>query len=303
MHISRRHVLAGGLSLPWAAASMARPPKDLLADLERRSGGRLGLCLLDTGTGRVMGHRLDARFAMCSTFKLPLAAWALHLSDQGKLQLDEVLPLTEQDRASYAPLTGPLIGKGGMTIGALVEAAQKTSDNVAANVVLRRLGGPAAFTGWLRSIGDATTRLDRYETELNLVLPGDDRDTTTPRAFAQTVAKLTTGSLLSPLSRQKLVRWTVETGTGLKRLRAGLPDTWIAGDKTGTAFADGMAPKVNDVAIAWPPGASPIVFSCFLEGPKAGQEISSEMEKIHAEAAKIALDSFHYGTNHRINHS
>jgi beta-lactamase class A len=96
------------------------------------------------------------------------------------------------------------------------------------------------------------------------------------------------------------VRWTVETGTGLKRLRAGLPDTWIAGDKTGTAFADGMAPKVNDVAIAWPPGASPIVLSCFLEGPRAGQETSSEMEKIHAEAVKIALESFHYGTNQRI---
>jgi len=190
-----------------------------------------------------------------------------------------------------------------MTIEALVEAAQKTSDNAAANVVLRRLGGPAAFTGWLRSIGDATTRLDRYETELNLVPPGDHRDTSTPRAFARTVAKLTTGGVLSPSSRQKLVRWTVETGTGLKRLRAGLPDTWIAGDKTGTAFADGMAPKVNDVAIAWPPGAAPIVLSCFLEGPKAGQETSSEMEKIHAEAVKIALESFHYGANHRIKRS
>lgn len=300
MRISRRHVLAGGFLLPWAAASMARPPKGLLADLERRSGGRLGFCLLDTGTGRVMGHRLDARFAMCSTFKLPLAAWALHLSDQGKLQLDEVLPLTEQDRVSHAPITGPLIGKGGMTIEALVEAAQKTSDNVAANVVLRRLGGPAAFTAWLLSIGDVTTRLDRYETELNLVPPGDHRDTTTPRAFAQTVAKLTTGAVLSPPSRQKLVRWTVETATGLNRLRAGLPDTWIAGDKTGTAFADGMAPKVNDVAIAWPPGVAPIVLSCFFEGPKAGQETSSEMEKIHAEAVKIVLESFQYGTNQRI---
>lgn len=300
MRISRRHVLAGGVLLPWAASSTARLPWDNLGDLERRSGGRLGFCLLDTGTGRVTGHSLDARFAMCSTFKLPLAAWALHLSDQGKLQLDEVLPLTEQDRVSHAPVTGPLIGKGGMTVEALVEAAQKTSDNVAANVVLRRLGGPAAFTAWLRSIGDVTTRLDRYETELNLVPPGDHRDATTPRAFARTVAKLTTGSLLSPPSRQKLVRWTVETGTGLKRLRAGLPDTWIAGDKTGTAFADGMAPKVNDVAIAWPPGASPIVLSCFLEGPRAGQETSSEMEKIHAEAVKIALESFHYGTNQRI---
>lgn len=297
MRVSRRQLLAGGLLLPWATRLRAATISTALRDLEQQSGGRLGFCMLDTGTGRAVGHRLDTRFAMCSTFKLPLAAWALHLADQGRLRLDEVLPLHEADRVPHAPVTGPFIGRGGLTIEALVEATQKSSDNVAANVVLRRLGGPQAFTAWLRGIGDAKTRLDRYEPDLNLVPSGERRDTTTPRAFARTIAMLTTGNMLYPPSRQKLVRWTVETGTGLKRLRAGLPDDWIVGDKTGTAAADGMTPKVNDVAIAWPPGRAPVVFSCFFEGPEKRQENSSAMEEIHAKAAGIALTSGQSGLN------
>ncbi len=300
MRVSRRQLLAGGLLLPWATRLPAATISTALRDLEQQSGGRLGFCMLDTGTGRAVGHRLDTRFAMCSTFKLPLAAWALHLADQGRLRLDEVLLLREADRVPHAPVTGPLIGKAGLTIEALIEAAQKTSDNVAANVVLRRLGGPQAFTAWLRGMGDATTRLDRYEPALNLVPSGERRDTTTPRAFARTIAMLTTGNMLSPPARQKLVRWTVETGTGLKRLRAGLPEDWIVGDKTGTAAADGMTPKVNDVAIAWPPGRAPLVLSCFFDGPEKGQENSSAMEEVHAKAAAIALNSTQFGMKGRI---
>lgn len=289
MRVSRRHVLAGGLLLPWTEALQAAPAA-AFRELEKRAGGRLGICVLDTGTGRVFGYRLDERFAMCSTFKLPLAAWALHLADQGRLRLDTVLSITEADRVPHHPVTGPFIGTAGMTLEALIKAAQTTSDNVAANVVLRHLGGPGAFTDWLRSLGDKVSRLDRYEPELNLVPTGEKRDTTTPRAISMTLAKLATGKVLTPASRQKLVQWTVETRTGLKRLRAGLPSTWVAGDKTGTAAADGMAPKVNDVAIAWPPGRRPIIISCFYEGPEPGQKNSTEMDKIHAEVARIGTE-------------
>lgn len=287
MGVSRRQVLAGGLLLPWSEVLRATPT-DVFRRLEKRSGGRLGICVLDTGTGRVSGHRIDERFAMCSTFKLPLAAFALHQADQGLVRLDTVLPIAESDRVSHHPVTGPFIGKGGMTLEALVKAAQTTSDNVAANVALRHLGGPSVFTAWLQTLGDRATRLDRYEPGLNFVPPGEKRDTTTPRAFSVTVAKLTTGNVLTPASRQTLVQWTVETKTGLKRLRAGLPATWLAGDKTGTASSDGMAPKVNDVAITWPPGRAPLVISCFYEGPELGQNNSTEMDKVHAEAARIA---------------
>ena len=125
-----------------------------------------------------------------------------------------------------------------MTISALAEAAQVTSDNVAANLLLARLGGPTGFTARLRELGDRQTRLDRLEPELNLVLPGDERDTTTPRAMAETASRLLTGDVLTPASREQLIDWMVKTRTGDRRIRAGLPKDWRAGDKTGTATAD-----------------------------------------------------------------
>src|SRR5579871_5386220 len=42
---------------------------ETFARIEADSGGRLGVGVLDTGTGEVVGHREDERFPMCSTFK------------------------------------------------------------------------------------------------------------------------------------------------------------------------------------------------------------------------------------------
>src|SRR3546814_15513251 len=49
-------------------------PSPDLAAIATRSGGRLGVAALDTGSGRRIGHDQDARYALCSTFKAPLAA-------------------------------------------------------------------------------------------------------------------------------------------------------------------------------------------------------------------------------------
>ena len=41
---------------------------DEIKRLESKSGGRLGVCVLDTATGARHVHRGDERFPMCSTF-------------------------------------------------------------------------------------------------------------------------------------------------------------------------------------------------------------------------------------------
>lgn len=239
-----------------------------LAAAEKAVGGRLGVCLLDTGSGRLVGQRLDERFAMCSTFKLALAAMVLREADQGRLQLDERLVFTKADLLPNAPNTSQHLAEGYMSVVALAEAAQTTSDNTAANLLLRRLGGPAAFTERLRAAGDTVTRLDRLETSLNLVVPGDDRDTTTPRAMATLVAKYLTTDWLAAASRERLIGWMVATTTGQKRIRAGFPAGWKAGDKTGTAQADAMTDKVNDIAIGFPPGRAPIVVTAYYDSAR-----------------------------------
>ena len=205
MRTTRRELLSAATGLLLAPArtrAQADATARAIQALESRAGGRLGVCLLDTGTKRVTGHRLDERFAMCSTFKLALAAVILREADQGRLGLSDLVAYTEQDLLSYAPVTRARLtaGEATMAIGALAEAAQVTSDNTAANLLLARIGGPSGFTARLRELGDAHTRLDRTEPMLNLVVAGDERDITTPRAMARTVAAFVTGDVLSHAS-------------------------------------------------------------------------------------------------------
>jgi beta-lactamase class A len=187
----------------------------------------------------------------------------------------------------HAPVTGLHLARGWMTVGALAEATQTTSDNVAANLLLGLIGGPAGFTERLRATGDEVTRLDRVEPAMNLVPAGELRDTTTPLAMVRTIAKFAVGDDLEPRSRDRLVGWTVETRTGLKRLRAGLPADWRVGDKTGTGMADGMPDKYNDVAIAFPPGRAPLVIAAYYESPVRSERIRAEDEAVLADAARI----------------
>lgn len=285
MNITRRSVLlAGLLPLPASAA-------DALAMLERRAGGRLGVALLDTGSGRRWVHRGDERFGLCSTFKLPLAGAVLQAVDQGRLRADARLPLRLSERVHHMPATEAWLARGWATPLALAEAAQITSDNLAANVLLRALGGPEAFTGWLRAQGDPVTRIDRYEPALNRVLPGDTRDTSSPAAFADTVARLCTGDTLQAPSRARLIAWMVATQTGGSRLRAGLPAAWRAGDKTGTGFSPGLPDRINDVAVFWPPGRQPWVLACFYEGPTQSTTwVRPQDEAVLAEVGRLAAD-------------
>ncbi|MBB5122967.1 hypothetical protein AF335_14350 [Streptomyces eurocidicus] len=77
-----------------------------------------------------------------------------------------------------------------MTVGELCDATIRFSDNLAGNLLLRELGGPTAITRFCRSIGDRTTRLDRWEPELNTAEPSRVTDTTSPRAIGRTYGRL-----------------------------------------------------------------------------------------------------------------
>lgn len=258
------------------------------AALEDRVGGRLGVCVLNHATGAVHGHRLDERFGMCSTFKVLLAGVVLRLADSGGLDLERFVAYDERDLVFHAPVTTGHLSEGGMTIGALAEAAQKTSDNVAANLLIRELGGPDAFTRRLREYGDPVTRLDRYEPEMNFVPEGEVRDTTSPRAMASSVAAFVLGDLLGPERRAILTGWMEATRTGRKRIRAGLPEDWRAGDKTGTGIAEGMVNKYNDVAVVWPSAGPPHAIAAYYDAPGSFDDMRDEDQAVLAEVGRIA---------------
>jgi len=295
MEIDRRGMIASVAALTLAGCvgpqqvAPSITANAALAALEARVGGRLGVLVLDTASGRMIGHRYDEAFAMCSTFKLALAAAVLQQADQGRLKLDAALHYTQADMVAHAPITGPNLAKGAMRIIDLAEAAQKTSDNVAANLLIKHLGGPVAITAIFRSWDDDVTRLDRYEPDLNNVPPGEARDTTTPHAFARSMANvLTDERILKPASRDILLQWMVDTNTGMRRIRGGLPPSWKSGDKTGTANSANFNNKTNDVAIFWPPERPPVIVTAFYEADGKYEVTRDADQAVLADVGRIA---------------
>ncbi|HEX5274410.1 MAG TPA: class A beta-lactamase [Candidatus Rubrimentiphilum sp.] len=244
-------------------------PQSELSSLERKSGGRLGVFSLDTGTGASLSYRANERFAMCSTFKLIAVAAVLSRVDRGDEDLERHIAYSRADILAYAPVATEHLKDGFMTVGTCCAAAIEWSDNTAANLLLNTIGGPKGFTSYARSIGDPVTTLDRREPALNSALPGDPRDTTTPRAMATNMQRLVLGNKLSATSCAKLAQWLVKSKTGATCLRAGLPPSWIVGDKTGSggpnnAFGD--SGTRNDVAVVWPKRGAPLVIAAYLTG-------------------------------------
>jgi beta-lactamase class A len=284
--------IASALTGAPSIASAASRSYDAAARLRSLETGqaRLGVCLLDTGTGEFTGNRVDERFAMCSTFKLPLVSAYLREADRGRIDLAEVIRYSESDLLEWAPVTGKNVAKGGMPIAELAQAAQERSDGVAANLLVKRLGGPAAVTAKFREMGDKVSRLDRYEPDLGLVLSADLRDTTSPLAMAQLVRRVVTGKVLRPDSRQRLLQWMVNTSTGVRRLRAGLPADWRSGNKTGTGRTEGTTNKCNDVAITFPPGRNPIVIAAYFDSGEYTPQTEARHEAVLAEVGKIAAE-------------
>lgn len=243
----------------FAEASVADP----IVAYERATGGHVGVFAKNLATGRVFAWRHTERFVMCSSFKASLAAYVLALCDRGRLDLDEVVGFAASDIGDmYAPVAKANLGRGALSLREMCAGAVELSDNVCANKLLARVGGPAALTRFWRAIGDNVTRLDDGEPELNRTPPGGVRNTTTPEAMAGTLRSLVLGDVLSAGARDSLKTWMVRCETGRNRLRAGLPGGWVVGDKTGNNGRD----AAGDIAIAWPEAGGPIVIVAYTRG-------------------------------------
>jgi beta-lactamase class A len=289
--LRRRTVLAAlpalALSETMACPSMAATPD--FASIERKTGGKLGVYVLDTGSNRAMTWRADQRFPFCSSFKALLAAMVLAEADAGKLRLDQNIAYSRADLLDNSPVTAKHLDVGRMPIGELCAAAVAYSDNGAANLLLKQVGGPAALTAWLRGDGDRAFDLSHNEPLLNVSLYGEARDTTTPQAMAASFQRLLFGAVLSAKSKAKLADWMIATTTGGKRIRAGLPQGWRVGDKTGTSGAEQAS--TIDIAVIWPPGRSPVIVSGFVTGATSTAAGEAALAEIGRQTAAWVIAS------------
>lgn len=296
MPVDRRTALLGALATAvltgcarQGAARLDNAGIVALRAIEEHAQGRLGAFILDPVTGSGFGWRENARFAHASSFKMSLAAMMLAGADAGEIDLDERLRWTQDDMLFVSPVTAANI-ETGLSVRDLARATLVTSDNTAANVLMRRFGGPEALTRFWRSLGDTTSRLDRYEPELNEPPPGTALDTTTPAAMAATTAALVAGDVLAPPSRADLKSWMTAVRTGQDRLRAGFPVDWESGDKTGTGIGERTHTYV-DIGFGGPVGRTPLIVTAYFEPARRVDPMDPVAVAALAQVGRVAAES------------
>lgn len=258
------------------------PQPFLLNDLEERHGGRLGVAALDIGSQRRVSWRGQERFAFCSTFKAFLAVATLERVQREEEQLDRAVPVTRADMIPHAPVTEKAIGRT-LTIRELMQAAVEVSDNPAANILIREMGGIAVWRSWWPTFGDTTTVISRLEPDLNTALPNDPRDTCLPDQTIANIRELAFSDRLTPEHDQLISGWMIASPTGPNRIKAGAPQGWTVAHKTGT----GANGATNDIGMLTPLSGSPVLMAVYFTG--APEATDDQRDAVIAEATRRAL--------------
>ena len=293
--MDRRALLVGAGALSLAACKPSASPATVKLDreipldftaLEERFNGRMGFAFVTDGAfGHWRGHE---RFVYCSTFKMFLAAAMLQRAQKGLEDIERLVPITQADMISHAPITKPAVG-GSLSVKALMKSTVEESDNPAANILIREMGGLDQLRQFYRSLGDTTTRVDRLEPQMNLL--DGDKDTILPMQSVHNIQRLFL-SEASPLvseHQRLLLEWMVATPTGQKRIKAGAPSDWTVAHKTGTG---GYGPT-HDIGILYPVEGAPIVLAAYFHGSTSSS--ADQRENAIAEATRQMLDVLDHG--------
>ncbi|MCV9886617.1 class A beta-lactamase [Metabacillus halosaccharovorans] len=256
--------------------------QDEFSKLEEKYDAKLGVYALDTGTDVAISYRPDERFAYASTSKA-LAVGVL-LQQKSIDDLNETITYSRDDLVTYSPITEQHVNTG-MTLRDLSDASLRYSDNTAANLIFKAIGGPEEFKHALRQIGDDVTNPERMEPELNDVAPGETHDTSTAKALAASLQTFALEDALPPEKRELLIDWMKRNTTGDALIRAGVPKGWEVADKTGAASYGTR----NDIAIIWPPNEDPIVLAILSS---RNEKDATYDDKLIAEATKVVLSAF-----------
>ncbi|WP_156855252.1 class A beta-lactamase [Oceanobacillus sp. AG] len=252
------------------------------AQLEKEFDAKLGVYAIDTGSGKIIDYQADERFAFTSTVKA-LAVGAV-LQQNTMEELNETVTYTKDDLVTYSPITEKHVDSG-MTLLELSEAAIRYSDNTAGNLLFNELGGPDGLEKAMRDIGDTVLHSNRTEPNLNEAQPGDIRDTSTPKALVTSLQAFALDDhLLSKPKQDMLLEWLQTNTTGDTLIRAGVPEEWTVGDKSG---AGGYGTR-NDIAIVWPPDQEPIVIAILSSRDTEDASYNDDLIK---QATEITVDA------------
>jgi beta-lactamase class A len=286
--------------------------------------GEVGVCVRDS-SGSDCIHGGD-QFPMQSVMKLVVAVAALDAADRGGLRLtDDVLVRREDLALGVQPIAKLVTAEGyRTTIGDLLSRMVVDSDSAATDILIQRLGGPAAVQAVLTRNRIDGVRVDRDERHLQTEIAGlswqpdyvdpralrnaiaavpegrrqasfeaylaDPRDTATPDGMVALLAELQSGHLLSPASTRHLVDTLQHTVTFPDRLKAGLPTGWSIGHKTGSGGAwKGITVATNDVGILTAPDGGAVMAAAFI---KTSRHSETECNALIAAIGRVVVATY-----------
>ena len=258
------------------------------ARLAQQTDGTTGVAVQRIGGGDAMMLNAGTGFPMASTFKISVAGAIFSLIDSGKLTLDRMIAV---DPALIVPSDGiadqlPHPGVS-LSVHNLLELMLTRSDNTATNVLSETVGGPAAVTAWLRSIGITGMQVDRDTRRVRPDGTPFDLATTnnsTPEAMLKLLLAIRAGKAVSAASTRALIEIMERCHTGEARLKGLLPPGTVVAHKTGT-----LRDVANDVGFVTLPNGNQFAIAIFVKGDSKGPRTQ---DRVIAEIARAAYDYF-----------
>jgi beta-lactamase class A len=252
------------VAVPAAAASSPDlvTVEQQLSSLVSGSSADVGIAALDLNTGESLSIKGDTPFPMASTVKVAIAALYLSQVDHGQKTLDDTIR--------------------GESVRTLMNKMLIYSDNRAADVLFKDVGGPHAVHSWLTSNGIHGVRVDRTIAQLLADKRDlwDARDSSTPKAMVELLRRIYRGDLISPTSRNYLLGVMAKCHTGKNRMKWLLPAGTPVEHKTGTL--NGLA---DDVGFITMPDGHRIAVAIFARG-------GANRPQTIAQAARAIYDGF-----------
>jgi beta-lactamase class A len=234
-----------------------------------------------------------ARPPMQSVFKLPLAMTALHLIEEGKFSLDQPVRFLPGDRIlphTYSPLQDKYPEANvDIPLRELLRLAASLSDNSAADLVLRVIGGPEVVQHYISSIGVDGFQLKDGEHGLHQDVAAQYRNWFEPASAVKLLRRISDDSPLSVEHTALLLAWVKDTPTGAHRIKGQLPEGTSVMHKTGTSGSgNGVAYATNDIALIALPNGRRLAIAIFVTDAAADD---ATRDAVIARIAKAAYDA------------
>jgi beta-lactamase class A len=294
-----------------------------LERIAQLGGGQVGVQAVHLESGQVISFNPQLKFPMASTVKVAIAVQLLTRIEKGELSMMTMVDLQPSDLHPGSGSLTALFNKPGVQLSVqnLLELMMVISDNSATDILLRLAGGAEAVQNRLKTLGVEGMSVDRSIIQLLADLQGvklppadqwtegfyerlekerapdarakavaafatDPRDTSTPAAMVDLLAKIYNGKALKPESRDILLGVMERCQSGAARLRGFLPPGTGLAHKTGSLGAT----ATDDVGyITLPDNAGHVAIAVFV-GPST--QPTAEREQTIAHLARAVYDYF-----------